>query len=494
MSMKNSHALKMFAATFLLALNAGQALQAQAPKDEQLATVASSREDDEKKYASRNAENLKSSRSVKEMKNNDIVTMDSDYNHIIMSGQSLSVGADSEVTLSTEQKHGNVMIGDDVSFWIQNDNGKFFPLIGKQGRGGENPVFGTANFFKKLYEDSKGPERMIIASSCGTSGKSIEQLSKDGPNCVLDEKAQIAAKKWCLWSKMPGAVRAGKEITAKLGKSYSVIAVCWVQGETNYSPNGADWATTKDDYKKKLAEYRQNFIKDAANDIAGQKMPPAFITYQTGGSYSNDINGLAIGMAQWELTNEVPGCYMATPKYPFVSYGGHLTANGYRWMGAQFAKVLDKVLLKRQGWKPLSPRNLSLEGRTISIDFHVPEPPLVFDGTYIGRKKMDSGNKGFAVLDIDGEVPVKSVRIVMGTIVEIVCARDFHKGSVYVKYAGKTPFDGNGNLRDSDTAVSEDLYVYDPDAKNLPDENIPELVGKPYPLYNWSIAFYLKAR
>ena len=66
-------------------------------------------------------------------------------------------------------------------------------------------------------------------------------------------------------------------------------------------------------------------------------------------------------------------------------------------------------------------------------------------------------------------------------------------GSVYVKYAGKTTFDGNGNLRDSDAAVSEDLYVYDANAKNLPDENIAELVGKPYPLYNWCIAFYMRA-
>jgi hypothetical protein len=421
--------------------------------------------------------------------------MDFDYNHLMWTGQSLSNGSDSLVPLSTNALHGNVMIGSSVGFYPHREK-TFMPLktYKPEGRNMENPVFGAANYLGKLYADRNGPPRAIVASSTGTAGLSIEELTKGGPWWELEDdwKQQARKSKWYRWGLMPAAVRHGKEIADALGKSYGVIALCWVQGESNYGGVN-NRVTTKEGYKKKLKDYRNNFIKECVKGIAGQKGLPAFVTYQTGGAYSSDYNGLAIGMAQWELTLEEPGCYLATPVYPVVDYGGHLTSNGYRWMGAYFGKVLGKTLLERQDWKPLSPRRLSLDGRTIAIDFHVPEPPLVFDGVYVGSKKEDLPNKGFMVIDTFGEVPILSLRIVLDTIVEIVCARDF-VGPVYVRYAGKEKFDGNGNLRDSDPAVAEDVYVFEPGAPNRPDENIAELVGKPYPLHNWSIAFYLEAK
>lgn len=431
---------------------------------------------DEKRYAARNAENLRASQQIKKEINNDITGVDFDYNHIIFDGQSLSVGADSKVALSTSQLHGNVMIGNAVSYDLAREK-VFSPMTGS-GIKDEPPVLGTVNFFKALYEKQAQPERVFIGSSCGVSGKAIEQLSRG------------AHKDY--WGRLVGAVQAGKEIASKEDKSYGVAALCWVQGESNYSPSG-DFTGTKEGYKEKLKNFRAEFVKTATG-ISKQPKIPAFVTYQTSGAYTNDTNNLAIGMAQWELTQEVPGCYLATPTYPFIDYGGHLTANGYRWMGAQFGKVLDKVMVRREKWKPLSPTKVTREGRTLAIDFHVPEPPLVFDAPYIGRNKPDvAKNKGFNVYDGDAEVRISSLRIVGDTIVEIVCERDF-VGDVYVRYASKFFYDGNGYLRDSDPAVSEDTYIYDPNNQvQRPDENIPSLIGKPYPLYNWCIAFNLKA-
>ena len=385
---------------------------------------------DEKLYGARNAENLRESQQFKKEINQDITGVDFDYTHIIFNGQSLSVGADSRAPISVTPEHGNVMIGDSVAYDLAREK-VFSPLIGTNTD--EAPIIGTVNFFKALYEKQAAPDAhpIFIGSSCGVSGRAIEQLSKG------------AYKDY--WGRMVGSMQAAKEITSKEGKSYGVAALCWVQGESNYSPSG-DFTGTKEGYKEKLKKFREEFMKEAIG-ISKQTKTPAFVTYQTSGAYTNDTNSLAIGMAQWELTKEVPGCYLATPTYPFTDYGGHLTANGYRWMGAQFGKVLDKVMVRREKWKPLSPIKVKREGRTLSIDFHVPEPPLVFDSPYIGRNKPElAKNKGF---------------------------------NVY--------------LRDSDATVSEDTYVYDPNGKQQPDENIPSLVGKPYPLFNWCIAFNLKA-
>jgi len=431
-------------------------------------------------YAKRNAENLAASAKVKKEGGGIVPGLTNDYNHIVFYGQSLSVGADSKQLLSTTPKEGNYMISKAVAFTGEKD-AKFEPLVSGPKADSEPPVVGTVNHLRKLYSDAfpaDSAKHGLVGSSLGVSGRSVEQLSKGG-------KAKH-------YDRVVNAINASKAAADLEKKSYGIAAICWMQGESNYSPGG-DWTPTKEGYKEKLLKLRADLNEEVAKGIAGQKEAPAFVMYQTGAAYSNDTNFLSIGMAQWEIAQEVPGVYMATPIYPYVDYGGHLTANGYRWVGAQFGKVLDKILVKGEDWKPLSPRSVKRDGRKITIDYHVPEPPLVFAAPYIGRKLSEiPPDKGFLLYDSSGIVDIESIRIVNDTIVEIIAKRDFD-GDAYVRYAGKTKYDGNGFLRDSDSTVAEDVYVFDPTTAQLPDENLPELVGKPYPLYNWSIAFNLKA-
>lgn len=429
-------------------------------------------------YAKRNEENLAASAKVKKEGGGIVPGLTNDYNHIIFYGQSLSVGADSKQQLSTTAKDGNYMISKAVAFNGEKD-AKFEPLVAGPGTD-EPPVLGAVNYLRKLFNDEspEASKHALVGSSMGVSGRAVEQLSKGAKPKHYD--------------RFLSAVQASKAAADLEKKSYGIAAICWMQGESNYSPGG-DWTPTKEGYKTKLLKLRDDLNADAVKGIAGQKEVPAFVMYQTGAAYSNDTNFLSIGMAQWEMAQEVPGIYMATPVYPYVDYGGHLTANGYRWIGAQFAKVLNKILVKGEDWKPLSPRSVQRDGRKITIDYHVPEPPLVFASPYIGRKLAEiPPDKGFLLYDSSGIVEIESIRIVNDTMVEIVGKRDFD-GDVYVRYAGKTKYDGNGFLRDSDSTLAEDVYVFDPASKQLPDENLVELVGKPYPLYNWSIAFNLKA-
>ncbi|HEY3331037.1 MAG TPA: hypothetical protein VGK19_13500 [Capsulimonadaceae bacterium] len=434
--------------------------------------------DDAATYGKRDTANLVASKALKGAVNKDVVGLTFDYNHVIVDGQSLSVGADSHIAITTTPTAGTVMVGNSVTYNLDNPT-VFSPLVA--GPGDEQPVVGAVNYFRYLANNfPPNSSKTIVGSSVGVSGRTVEALSKGAPKPY--------------YPRLVGAVTAAKKAAADLGKTYGVTALCWVQGESNYPPT-PDAVSTKGEYKAKLLKLREDFIADAVTGTAAQKQIPAFVTYQTGGSYSNDVNGLAIGMAQWELTQETPGCYLATPAYPFVDYGGHLTANGYRWMGAAFGKVLNKVIVERHLWQPLAPRSVAQKDRTISIDFFVPEPPLVFESPYIGRKKYPLfGDRGFTVLDDQGVVPIIGARIVLSTIVELTVGRDT-VGEVTVRYADKARHDGNGDLRDSDPTLSKDVYVYD-EANGIqrPDEKLDELIGKPYPLYNWCIAFSLPAK
>lgn len=56
-------------------------------------------------------------------------------------------------------------------------------------------------------------------------------------------------------------------------------------------------------------------------------------------------------------------------------------------------------------------------------------------------------------------------------------------------YADQTVHGGYGNLRDSDPTVASQVYEYREGSGQYPAASIPELVGRPYPLWNWCVAF-----
>ncbi|MEM7709377.1 MAG: hypothetical protein AAF264_01220, partial [Pseudomonadota bacterium] len=179
------------------------------------------------------------------------------------------------------------------------------------------------------------------------------------------------------------------------------------------------------------------------------------------------------------------------PVYPYTDKGGHLDSNGSRWFGHMAAKVWHRVVEMGEAWEPLRPLDIRRRGKAVYIAFHVPSPPLVFDTPYVVAAAADCDDKGFRVTDAAGDtVSIASVRIAEPSVVEIVCERDPGDGA-HVWYADKTVHNGNGNLRDSDPTLASDPYVYEPERGMYAAANIPALVGIPYPLHNWCVAFYL---
>ncbi len=463
---------------------------------------------DEEAIAKRDADNKRWSQQLITQPKDNPPALDAKYNHIITFGQSLASAAEGWPALSKQPGYDNLMLGDATrSATFSGD--RFVPVGGanfnplravvqlkrdpqvlldsdavaqlddRAQEEGESVEVGALNMARRLYLENKGieadPEHLFVASNAATSGRSIAQLAKVGGTNEYRRVLQ--------------AVDQARQAAQSENASYSLSALFWLQGEYDYAEVQGG-INDKANYKKMLRQLRDDLYSDTAKAI-GQEQMPAFISYQTDAK-SSVINGsLDIGMAQWELAQEESNWYLAGPVYPYVDKGTHLSANGYRWFGQMLGKVYNQVVVERRGWQPLSPRRATVEGREILMDFHVPHPPMTFSEPYIGHKTRMIENYGFVITDDQGKVPVESIKVVADTVLRLVVGQDL-VGTPTIRYASHE-VGGAGELHDSDPTVADANYEYLPDEGMPEDANIEELVGKPYPLHNWSIAFEIEA-
>jgi hypothetical protein len=425
------------------------------------------------------------------------------FNHVIAYGQSLSNGAEAWPALSTTARYGNLMVGTTVrgkgtTTWTPTGDTVFHPLVETVSTSGgtilsptdvaalppgdttsgETVMSAALNMLKRLATDARGladdPAHALVGSVCGANGQTIAALSKG------------ASPEY--YNRVPTCAAAGKAAAQVAGGDYAIPAVLYLQGESDYAA-GIDRVT----YKASLLQLAANLRADVQQGVAGQGRPFGFFTHQAGGSWTKDGTGLGVGQAQWELSEEQPNWYLVAPSYPVTDkVSGHLDANGSRWLGCQFGKVLYRVLVLGQRWRPLSPVAAQRRGREMMITMNVPEPPLVFDTPIVGNVATDYALKGFSAADDSGAVPLLSAEIVGDTVVRLVAGRDI-VGTLSVSYATEAGSAGNGCLRDSDPMLADDLYTYTAGSGQYASANIPALVGKPYPLWNWCIAFRIAA-
>ena len=423
-------------------------------------------------------------------------------NHVFSYGQSLASGWEGWPALSVTPRRDSLMLGDSVRPAEENaprwrpvgemalrplaatvqDVGSGALLAPQQVAGlalgnaslGETVLEAAVNAWRTGIEavpDFIANGRRLLASSCGVGGRRIEQLSKG---------AQPE-----LFNRLRDCATLARQAAATHGLSYGVVALLFLQGEHNNL--GIDGGTSdRAEYKALLQRFYRDFIADIAFGIAGQTAPPAMFLHQTGGAYATDEN--AIPQAQLEAALEIPGCYLAAPAYPVTSKGGHLDANGYRWLGAQFGKVMHRVLSLGQDWKPLHPQWTALDGRRLLVHFHVPAPPLAWGRPFAGHRAVSPADQGFTVVDDTGVVPITAVELAGASSVRITLARPPGADAV-LRYADRSRHGGRGALHDSDATISEDRYAYEPDAGHYSSADVPDLVGRPYPLNNWCVAF-----
>ena len=459
--------------------------------------------------ATRNAANLARSAAVARALNTTAQRPTATITQMLWYGQSLSVGAEAwpKLTGSIDTGLGLRMIGqstrpdartsagftplgnsdlNDLAAVVQSSDLSTIlddPTVAALDPGtvvyGEGPDIAAALTLRALQLAHLGREeetdRLLLITSCGVGGQSIEDLS---PGADPD-----------LYQRVPDAVTLGKAKADGLSGSFAIGAISHMQGESG----SADKAT----HKAGTVAVMQAIFDDCADAIAGQAKRPAVFTYQTqGNNMSKETQALYTPLGQIELIDEQPDWYVVGPSYPYSDKGTHFDPNGSRWMGCQFGKVHHRVLVLGQDWRPLMPTRLTHEAgsRDILIDFHVPEPPLVFDTPLIGTDFLDLATKGFRVLEDASEVEIAAVEIVADTVLRLRLDA-VPTGALEVHYATKTAagadpaIDGFGCLRDSDPTLAPLNYVYASGTGQYAAADIASLKDKPYPLHNWGVSF-----
>ncbi|MDT9851234.1 hypothetical protein [Klebsiella pneumoniae] len=461
----------------------------------------------------RNAANLAAAAAARDEINTRIARPVYDYNILITDGQSLSNGTEGWAALSKDIRATlNInMLGDSVR--PKNENGSTFtPLNGAEIRSaravvqdliappdggnlmtdeavaalprgannfGETVDIGAMWMWREMQLQFRGvvtDERKIVAVNCGVGGQIIEHLSK--------------GHSWGFYNRIISAVTQIKAIADAEGKTCGVVGFLYLGNEYNYDSTKGG-ATDRAEYRALLRKLIDDVITDTTA-ITGQTEPPLTVLYQTSGSWTRDSTNMSIGEAQLDICAADANVMMASPAYAVTDKGGHLDANGYRWLGMQFGKVLHRAIDRRQNWRPLQPLSVTLSGTFLRADFLVWSPPLQFRSCYVGSSPTTYAAKGFRVTDDAGDVPVTRVEIVADTVVDITLGRET-TGDVYLWYASQTGSNGNGNLFDSDTTVAVANYEFHEGTGQYPESNIPELVNRPYPLNNPCVAFRRQA-
>ncbi|WP_407246534.1 hypothetical protein [Klebsiella pneumoniae] len=461
----------------------------------------------------RNAANLAVAAAIRDEINTRIARPVYDYNILITDGQSLSNGVEGWAAMSKDIRPAlNInMLGDSVR--PKNENGSTFtPLNGAEIRParavvqdliappdggnlmtdeavaalprgannfGETVDIGAMWMWREMQLQFRGlatDERKIVAVNCGVGGQIIERLSK--------------GHSWGFYNRIISAVTQIKAIADAEGKTCGVVGFLYLGNEYNYDSTKGG-ATDRAEYRALLRKLIDDVITDTTA-ITGQTEPPLTVLYQTSGSWTRDSTNMSIGEAQLDICAADANVMMASPAYAVTDKGGHLDANGYRWLGMQFGKVLHRAIDRRQNWRPLQPLSVTLSGTFLRADFLVWSPPLQFRSCYVGSSPTTYAAKGFRVTDDAGDVPVTRVDIVADTVVDITLGRET-TGDVYLWYASQTGSNGNGNLFDSDTTVAVANYEFHQGTGQYPESNIPELVNRPYPLNNPCVAFRRQA-
>jgi lysophospholipase L1-like esterase len=391
-----------------------------------------------------------------------------DWTGILGTGQSLSVGEQGKPVLSTNQPHHNLKLSTDDLHWPVNPDAPelaMVPLVEPIGRqaprypsswpeniSGETPHSAMANELTALVMAATGHDYVTVHSAVGENGQGMKFLKKNaivvGTNGHSYEAALIETK-------------AITRLAKAAGKTYGVGAITLTHGES-------DAGNTN--YENELHQLWSDYNQDLPA-ITGQSQKILMILSQ-----QNSVNDRSPStQAEWKAGVDHPNEMVCSgPKYQYpYAEGIHLTAQGYQELGEKYAEIYYQRVMLGNAWQPLEPLGVKRKGAVLTVHFHVPNGPLVWDTvlqTPHGTNDNWKAGKGFEVSTASGaKVAITSAEI-SGDSVVITCAADPGAGA-RVGYASiaeraatgqrrgplmATPYRGTfrwGLLRDSDPFV-----------------------------------------
>ena len=380
-----------------------------------------------------------------------------DWSGIIGTGQSLSVGAQGRPLISTNQPYGNLKLSTDHLPWPidpNNTNLALVPLVEPVGRfatnypnswpdniDGETPHSAMANELTALVRTNLDRDFVSIHGAVGEDGQGMIFLKKDavpkGVNGYSYAAALIETK-------------AIARLAKAAGKTYGVGAIIVTHGESDAGNRN---------YEMELRRLWQDYNTDLPA-ITGQKEKIQMIVSQQNSCADRSPSTLA----QWKVGDDYPADMVCSgPKYQYASPDGvHLTSEGYRLLGEKYAEVYYHRVVLGQDWQPLKPTGVERNGKILTVHYHVPVMPMVWDTNLATpHPSIDEwkGGKGFEVSTAAGDRVTISSAAIAGDGVVITCAADPGPGArvgyamIGEKKRMAAPFPGTfrwGLLRDSD--------------------------------------------
>jgi hypothetical protein len=421
-----------------------------------------------------------------------------DINIVPALGQSHTVGAQARRSISRAGHPFVRMVGNCVrsygastTTWTPNGAAAFNPIAARvagTGAGviltvaeeealpadatnaGETILEGALAMLDLLQQIERGPlsdrSLILVGNTVGVSGTNIEQWLPDAPGTYFTRFTSYI-------DLVKSMAPAGKTV----GCPYLIIDI----GQNNYGGSGGS-TPDKDQFK---AYVRQviNACRAYVASALGQTDPMGVIVAQPAAGYTNDAFDMAIGQAWRELAAEDPLITLGTSGYPEPDNGGgHLTANGYRQRGMQLGKALHAKAMGRFFHLP-EPVRVVRRGLQVAVPYRTTDAkPLRRAASYVGGTATLYDDWGFSHFEAGGtRVDIASVSLLGPHALGITLARApvGDPAAEELRYADKTYHVGNGNLFADDALRTPALYEFLNAMQ--PEENIPELVGKPYP-------------
>ena len=380
-----------------------------------------------------------------------------DWTGIIGTGQSLSVGGTATPIPPMTPSFGNLKLdSDDLSWPVDPNDPKLtlVPLAEPIGRRSVGyPSSWPQNIDGETYHASAASEISTLAKGVvtvhievGEAGQGMVRIRKAPVREGVTGRSHEAAML---------QTRAIVRLARAAGKSYGVGAVFMTHGETD---------TGNANYEEELVRLQVDYNADI-RAITGQTQSIPMIVSQHNrlGEYSPST------IAQWKAGVDHPQTIVCSgPKYqyPYAKDDLHLTNEGYRLLGEKYGQVYVERVLRDRPWRPLEPTGATRRKDEVTIRFHVPKGPIVWDERLDAPHPSSpewSNGKGFEVADASGKrVTIRSAEIRGRDTVVLRLASDPGSGA-RLSYAlvgeptlrnpqfGATPH--WGLLRDSDPFV-----------------------------------------
>ncbi len=364
-----------------------------------------------------------------------------DWTGVIGTGQSLSVGEPDGVRNTpaaaariTTQPFSNQQLSTGNLAWpIDPDDAtlRLVPLVEPIGRpstaypsswptniAGETHHAAMANQITALVQAAGGADYVTIHSAVGENGQRLDLLKKGAiPEGVTGHAYEATLIE----------TRAITRLAQAAGKTYGVGAITVTHGESDAGD------TT---YATRLHQVLTDYVADIAA-ITGQTQPPLMIVSQ---QHSVGGDPAPSTLEQWRIGQTYPDevvCSGPKYQYPYTPDSIHLMVEGYERMGEKYAEIYFERVVRGRDWQPLQPTGVERDGRVVTVTFHVPVGPLVWEAAFSEPHQgiaAWSAGKGFELRSGAEPIGIASVEIA-GDTVRITADADLPATGVTVGYA-----------------------------------------------------------